>query len=186
MTNMIGLTVRLSAVEMRLCEHVTKVRIKTNTSNKVSDKKISKDEELQLELEGYGAEVAFCRLFNVFPDMSTHSRSSETDIGDAFLPCGRAVDVKATKYPNGKLLAPLWKKDEIDLYALMVGQYPEYTFRGFMSKDELRREERIGSLGHGPTYIAFQNELKELSELQNESRFNTRAADCYLQPASNQ
>lgn len=186
MTKMIGLTVRLSSVEKRLCEHVTKVRIKTNRSNNVSEKKISKDEELQLELEGYGAELAFCRLFNVFPDTSTHSRSSESDTGDAFLPCGRAVDVKATKYPNGKLLAALWKKDEVDLYALMVGQYPEYTFMGFMRKDELRREERVGSLGHGPTYIANQNELKELSELQNESRFNTRAADCYLQPASNQ
>ena len=71
MTKMIGLTVRLSSVEKRLCEYVTKVRIKTNRSNNVSEKKISKDEELQLELEGYGAELAFCRLFNVFPDTST-------------------------------------------------------------------------------------------------------------------
>jgi hypothetical protein len=33
------------------------------------------------------------------------------------------------------------------------------TFKGFMPADDLLRAERLGSLDHGPTYIAEQGEL---------------------------
>jgi hypothetical protein len=47
----------------------------------------------------------------------------------------------------------------------IAGQYednlpPEAdTFKGFMPADDLLRAERLGRLGHGPTYIAEQGEL---------------------------
>jgi hypothetical protein len=174
MESMIGTSIKLTPVEIRLCEHVTKVRMKTNVQNNVNEKKITKDQDLEIEIQGYGAELAFCRLFNIFPDTSTHSRSSEEDTGDATLHCGLSVDVKATNYPLGKLLAPIWKSDNIDLYALMVGDFPDYTFKGFMLKDELRQDRRVGTLGHGPTYIAHQHELMELEEVLKKRELSER------------
>jgi hypothetical protein len=53
----------------------------------------------------------------------------------------------------------------VDLFALMVGEFPIYEFKGFMKRDELLQEKRLGSLGHGPTYIAKQDELVEFCDL---------------------
>jgi hypothetical protein len=52
-----------------------------------------------------------------------------------------------------------WTKGHVPLFALMVGTFPSYTSKGFMEADELLKEERLGTLGYGPTYIAEQKEL---------------------------
>jgi hypothetical protein len=91
------------------------------------------------------------------PDLSIAPRSA--DDGDCKLKDGRGVDVKSTKYKSGRLICVPWKKGSAPLFALMVGTLPRYTFKGFMPADNLLRAERLGSLGHGPTYIADQAEL---------------------------
>ena len=58
-----------------------------------------------------------------------------------------------------------WKANNVELYALMIGEFPVYTFKGFMRREDLLKEERLGNLGYGQTYIAQQHELCELSEL---------------------
>jgi hypothetical protein len=111
--------------------------------------------------------MAFSKLFNIFPDLTIHTRSSidGTDTHDAILPCGLSVDVKTTKYPNGKLLAVPWKKANGDLFALMVGTAPSYVFKGFMFQYQLLSPQRLGNLGHGNTYIAQQSELVDLDAI---------------------
>jgi hypothetical protein len=106
-------------------------------------------------------------MFNVYPDLTVQVRSSidGTDQGDAVLRDGRTVDVKSTRYFTGRLLAVRWKKQNVDLFALMIGTFPTYTFKGFMKSEELLKEERIGNLGHGNGYIAQQHELKDLENI---------------------
>jgi hypothetical protein len=161
----IGKTVELNEVEQRLTKHIAKQRYLNNRDNNVTNARIGDQTDIETDRNGFGAEMAFCKLFNVFPDLSIFTRTASEDNGDAILHIQKTVDVKTTKYPNGKLLAVTWKEHNVDLYALMIGEFPKYTFRGFMDTHELLKPSRIGSLGYGETYIASQDELKELSEI---------------------
>ena len=160
-----GDVINLSKVEQQICTAIATARFHENREKGVLNKKVGKQSNEATDLEGFAAEFAFCKLFNLYPDFTIEPRRTEDDCGDAVLPCGQTVDVKATKYPTGRLLAVPWKGDNLDLYALMVGEFPNYTFKGFMKREELHKANRLGSLGYGETYIAQQDELKELSEI---------------------
>lgn len=160
----IGSVVVLNSAEQDICKDIAKLRYTNNRSNGVKNAKMGNQSDEFTDLEGIASEFAFCKLFNVYPDLLIECRSSirGEDNGDVILPTGHRVDVKATKYPSGKLLAVPWKKPDVDLFALMVGEFPRYIFKGFMKKDDLLCETRLGNLGHGDTYIAKQNELTDL------------------------
>jgi hypothetical protein len=157
--------VYLSKIEQDICLLLAKMRYDNNRLEEIKNSKIGNQSNEETDIEGIGAEWAFCKLFNVFLDFSIYTRTSQEDKGDALLPCGKSVDVKTTKYATGKLLAVPWKSRHIDLFALMVGVFPSYTFKGFMRAGELLTPKRLGSLGYGKTYIAEQKELKELEEI---------------------
>lgn len=164
----IGQKVELTSSEQLVCKGIAKSRYESNRSASVGNAKIGSQSDEVTDLEGFAAEMAFCKLFNVYPDFSVQPRSSVAgeDDGDARLRDGRSVDVKGTKYPNGKLVAVPWKKPQVDLFALMVGSFPKYEFKGFMRRDDLLQTARLGTLGYGPTYIAAQKELQPLVNLQ--------------------
>ena len=157
----------LSKIEQNICSVVAQLRFSNNRENNVVNSKIGKKSDEEMDLEGISAELAFCKLFNLYPDLTIDIRSSRdhTDNGDAVLKNGKTVDIKVTHYTNGKLIAVPWKKTNVDLFALMVGKTPEYTFKGFMKSEDLLNQSRLGDLGHGKTYIAHQNELKELENI---------------------
>lgn len=166
----LGQTVTLNDVEVRLCAEIAKARYESNRAKNVVNARIGPQSNEATDLEGVAAEVAFCKLFNLYPAQSfviePRSSSRHEDSGDATLHTGHTVDVKATTYPNGRLVACRWKNDPlVDCYALMIGACPSYSFRGFMTRAELIRAPRMGSLGHGPTYIAVQSELVDLPTL---------------------
>ena len=157
----VGKVISLSEVEQSICKRIAKLRYQNNRAKGVIDRKVGKQSNEETDLEGFAAEFAFCKIFNLYPDFTIEPRGTEDDCGDAVLPSGKTVDVKATKYPTGRLLAVPWKGDNVDLYALMVGEFPRYIFKGFMSREELHKAERLGNLGYGETYIAQQHELKD-------------------------
>jgi len=79
---------------------------------------------------------------------------------------GEKVDVKTTRYKNGRLLAKLnARKDEVDIYLLVVGTFPEYTVIGYAKKNELLDEKNIIDLGHGEGYGLTQDMLKPVEQL---------------------
>lgn len=161
---MIGTSIHLTEVERGMCRYVAKARYENNRAAGVKNARIGDQCDWQTDLEGIAAEVAFCKLFNVYPDLSISPRSASR--GEDRFDCvvlGKTVDVKSTVYSTGRLLAVPWKGEgnPPDYYALMVGRFPEYTFRGVMKGDELLQKTRLGNLGHGPTYIANQSELIE-------------------------
>jgi hypothetical protein len=157
----------LSKIEQNICSVISEFRHLNNRNNNIKNSKMGKKSDQEMDLEGISAEFAFCKLFNLYPDLTIDIRSSinETDNGDATLPSGHTVDVKVTHHLNGKLIAVPWKKANVDLFALIVGKSPEYTFKGFMKSKELLKDSRLGDLGYGKTYIAEQNELKEFKDL---------------------
>lgn len=163
----IGTEITLNEGEQQACRLIARLRFENNRKKDVKNAKIGDQSDENTDLEGFGAEMAFCRLFNVVPDLSIHTRSSQdgSDGHDVVLPDGKTVDIKATKYETGKLLAVRWKAASVDYYALMIGTFPTYSFRGFLESEELLKPSRLGSLGHGETFIAKQTELKPLEQL---------------------
>jgi len=160
-TERIGESVVLSTFEQRICKGTARVKYESNREHGITDKKVGSQSNEFTDLEGFAAEFAFCKLFNIFPDFSMEARGTSSDTGDAILTCGLRVDIKATKYSTGRLLAAHWKGSNIDFYVLMVGEFPRYTYRGMMSREELHKPERLGDLGYGATYMARQHELGE-------------------------
>lgn len=150
----------LNPQEQALCRYLAKLRHKNARNKNVKNNKIGSQSDEMTDLEGIGGEVAFCKLFNLYPDISIEVRNSKTDKGDAILN-GFVIDVKTTRYKNGRLLAAPWKEPSVDLYALMIGQIEMgYSFKGFMSYTDLAKDERLLDLGHGKGYAAEQHELE--------------------------
>ena len=152
--------VKLTDSEILTCEVIAKLRYDNNRNKNVRNSKLGSQDNIYTDLEGLCGELAFCKFFNLYTDLSVGIRSSNNgeDMGDCVLE-GKTIDVKVTKYSKGKLLAPSWKSNTVDYYALMVGEKGKYTFKGFMESSELLKSSRLGSLGYGETYIAEQHEL---------------------------
>ena len=159
----INRSVPLNKAEQRLTEYMQKCRQLNKRKHGTHDTKIGAQSNEDTDRDGFGAELAFCKLFNCYPDLSIEVRSSKagTDRYDVEYN-GWLIDVKTTIYPGGRLLVVPWKNEGAppDYYALMVGQFPTYTFKGFLKASEMLQERRLGDLGRGPTYIAEQRELK--------------------------
>lgn len=153
-------TITLSKVEQKICRYIARMRFENNRRNQIVNSRIGDQSDEFTDLEGFAGELAFCKLLNVYPDFSINKRSVFSDKADGhFGPF--TIDVKTTKYSTGKLLAAPWKNSNAitDFYALMVGEFPTYTFKGFIRREDLIKTEKIVDLGHGRTYAAKQFEL---------------------------
>ena len=152
-----GAAITLTDLEQRLAHSVAQERHRVNRAAGVINQQVSPEAWVTVELTGIGAELAWCRLANVYPDLSLEPRAGGADAWWA----GTTVDVKGTERPHGQLLAHPTKfsRDGAALYALMTGPFPTYTFRGFASADELRHASRLTDLGRGPTYAMPQTAL---------------------------
>lgn len=128
----------------------------------VNNLKRNKFSLYETELEGFGAEMAFCRMVGSFFNRTTNENEDYSVKYDCVLPDGRTVDIKNTKYPNGKLLV-LFGKERfvVDMYVLMTGVFPSYIFRGWAAYSDIINSENIKDLGYGPNYIFEQHQLNK-------------------------
>ncbi len=150
--------ITLTDEEQRICKWLAKERYKAARKAGVIDARLDTSGEF-LDLNGLGAELIFCKMFNLYPDLSVGARSGGYD---ALTKKGYKVDVKTTKYQHGHLLATQKKKNEkTDIYVLMIGDFPTYRFAGFIDKEELFDEKNLKNLGHGTGYAVSQNQLKQ-------------------------
>ena len=150
------MNITLTTAEQKLAIYMAKCRHATARNSAIRNCKMGKQGDYETDLEGIAAEIAFCKMMNVYPDLQVGVRPDE----DATLPTGQTVDVKTTKYKNGRLLAVRWKKPVVDLFALMVGEFPTYRFVGFKHCDDMLKEENLKDLGHGPGYAVDQCDLE--------------------------
>ena len=165
MRNLINTKFVLTPEEQMICEHIGIRRYNINRQKGVTDKKIGKENNYFMDINGFGGEFAFCKLFNVMPDFLVKVTQTNKNDYDALLFNCIKVDVKTTDVLSGRLLAAPWMVDEVDCYALIVGEMPNYIFKGFMLREDLKKEDRLKSLGYRKGYVAEQNELKELHDL---------------------
>ncbi len=120
------------------------------------DQQIGEQDGWETDEQGIGGELAVARAFNVYPCLEL-----SPDSGFDLLIKGKKVDVKTTKYPNGRLLAKLNQRDdEVEVFLLVTGKFPEFNIVGYAATDELLNKENIIDLGHGPGYGLSQDRLK--------------------------
>ena len=81
----IGQKVFLSTAEQKLAHYVAKNRNGNNRYFNVTNLKISAEDPHTVDLEGIAGELAFCRLFNVYPDIDT-DREPPHPFYDAVIP----------------------------------------------------------------------------------------------------
>jgi hypothetical protein len=128
-------------------------------------KKAGPQSETFNNVEGFASELAFCRLFNLYPDLDAFNENPPSY--DVVLHDGRTVDVKCTVYENGRLIVAASKNLTVDLFALMIGKMPAYRFAGFATGFDLMHPDRLTDYGHGAIYAMEQNELEIEYGLQN-------------------
>jgi hypothetical protein len=146
----------LSEAEQRLAKFLATRRYQNARAKGLFNAKMGDQSNELTDLEGIASEIAFCKLANIYPDLDL----DHTNAADCYLRDGRAVDVKSTTYASGRLLSVRWKDvTKVDLFVLMVGEFPTYRCAGFMSSTELIQPSRLINLGHGEGYAATQNEL---------------------------
>lgn len=111
-----------------------------------------------IDLEGFGAEVAFCRKFNCEPDTAIGLKKDDYDM---ITKKGSKVDVKWTQNINNGLLVKVTKaKKKVDVYVLITGNFPTYEIIGFAYQADVFQEKNIqdSSFGHKNHHL----EVKEL------------------------
>lgn len=150
--------ITLQAGEMAVCTVLAEMRNAVARSSSVVNAKMGKQSDYQTDLDGMVAEVAFSKWRNCYPDLTIGARSGGVDC----VLNGKKIDVKSTRYPNGKLLATLSKAvDEVDIYVLAVVNGNQVTFPGWAHSHELINEQNIVDLGHGRGYALNQSQLRK-------------------------
>lgn len=151
------MNVTLNKTEQKLAKYLAKQRYET--ARKEGSKNVRKGTmpNEETDLEGIAGEIAFCKLMNVYPDMEPGKKPE-----DCWLRTGKSVDVKTTKNRHGRLIAARWKGDAVDLYALLIGEFPSYTFAGTATTEQLIRDHNLTCLGNpnkGKVFAMSQEEL---------------------------
>ena len=126
--------IRLNANEQRLAQQLAKERTTKNRKNGISNSKRGPQSDIVTELDGVGGEIAFAKAFNLYPDLKDYPGKHDMVIA------GKTVDVKTTRYPFGHLEVSTDKPPgEVDIYALVTGEMPDYAIVGWMCGDALMK-----------------------------------------------
>ena len=155
--------ITLNEAEQRLTEYVAKKRTAYHQHDEsVAIKQIEHwDRTLEEnDREGFGGEIAYCKLVNLYPDLDTNLSTPDYDC----ISCnGEKIDVKTTKYRNGHLIVPVNKiTHPADKYVLVTGEFPVYNIVGQCGAERLFMEENIRDFGKGPGYTLCQNKLEDV------------------------
>lgn len=157
---MIGSKVTLNDIELRLAKFLAKSRYEYAREKDIKDLKIGSQDWYETDFQGICGELAYCKLFNLYPDLEMGVKLE--DCKDSY---GFTYDVKTTKYDDGRLVATTKKTTEVDYFVLMTGTAPTFTYRGEVVSTDLIKEENLQSLGgRQPGYCLTQSQILKLNE----------------------
>jgi hypothetical protein len=131
--------VTIEGWERELCEETARQRNKNKRGSGIRDQQINKEKSsLQIDIEGFYAEYAFCKMINSFPDFVIHNKPLGFDsiincmeIKSGAIQCNVRVDVKSNHFGN------LWIKkskpvDACDIFVTMIMKdFPVIYFGGW-------------------------------------------------------
>lgn len=162
------ITVTLTVEEMTTLEVLSDLRHKYARDRGIKDEQVGNQSSKETDFIGMCAEFAFCKYFNLYPDIGVTTAKPYDCIMD-----GYTFDVKGTKYATGKLLLRQTANHvPCDMYALVTGEPPLMTIRGYLTRKEFITDERLGKLKQDApySYIATQEELRTFKPFDKEAR----------------
>jgi hypothetical protein len=155
--------ITLNAFELRLCKALAAVRQETNDINGVIDHRIAKNKSsLEINFQGAKGEIALARFLNVYPDLTTQSRSGGCDL----IFRGNKIDVK-NRHPYRDLMTPATKKaGESDIYVCVTGDNP-IILLGWCYENQFINPRRIVHWTPVTSYFVREAELNNIFDLMN-------------------
>ena len=144
---------------------IARKRYQFARSSGITNARIGSQSNEQTDINGFAAEMAFCKLHNLYPDFSVHyvSARNGTDTGDCRLPDGRTVDIKTTTYKSGKLLIAGWKQKTVAMYALMIGSIDAgFRYCGVIASSAVLSPLFRQSFNGRTSYVATQSQLTNI------------------------
>jgi len=152
-------TVKLNEAEQRLAVFLAK-RITSNNRNKgAKNTPYAGRSQLDIDTDGFGAEIAFCKLFNYYPDLSIAVRVGSPDVVTRGK---KTIDVKNTEVLHPQLFVKKSKMGQskaTDFYAFMVGKFPTYNYIGFVTHAQVLKCEDKTFYGNESTVKAIPVDL---------------------------
>lgn len=155
--------ITLNTNEQKLAEYLAKKRWDYNRGKGTPHLYSGPKPDEQTDVEGMAAELAYCKLMNLYPDLETEPTSAPNY--DCISRLGVRIDVKATRFKEGHLIAPLSKaRKPPDKYVLVVGKTPTFSIVGEVWAAELLSENNKKDFGYGPCYAVTQTELNPITQ----------------------
>jgi hypothetical protein len=157
----------LNEVEERLVAFLAKKRILANRKNDIPDEQVGNQDKLEMEINGLGGELAFCKATNSYPDLTLAGEPGTRPKADTHL-FGSLWDVKTTKRADGRLLVRPTKRGQkaCEYYVLVTGSMPNYKIVGWIHAEDLFWNHNLKDLGHGKTYVIEQDQLRKVGWLK--------------------
>lgn len=153
--------VSLTQPELHVCRMLGVMR-RSEAMHKVVDQQVGKDDTWGIDIDGVVAEYCVAKLLNLCPDLTVSVRNGGADLVGR---SGKTIDVKSTRHTNGRLLSTLKKAgDPCDIYVLVIVNDFGGNVAGWVTKEELFRDENKIDLGHGVGYAVPQNRLNKFNE----------------------
>lgn len=157
-----GIRVTLDAGERFTANTMAAFRQAANRGAGVTNRLHGDRNAYDSELLGATAELAFCKHFNCWPDLTTVLRAGGHD---AVLN-SRTYDIKAIGKPDHRLLAPVSKRlEDADRYVLALVDGGTVTLLGWAPAGQLLNPLTIVDLGHGPVHALAQDQLQPFPEV---------------------
>ena len=154
----------LECGEIETARMLAQARQRFNREAGVFNRQRSPESASAIDVNGMGAELAYCKAFNLWPDLTVSIRSGGAD---ALTHDGKSIDVKSTPNVNGRLLVTPDKINHgIDLYVLVVGFIPFYKVIGYATHKEVFNPDNLLNLGHGSAYGLPQEKLHEYDDIE--------------------
>jgi|TARA_A100000171_G_C2128033_1_gene144833 hypothetical protein len=155
--------VTLTDSERQIAEFVAQRRFDGARDKNIHNNRKGPQSNYETDLEGMASELAAAKALNVWPDLTEEIQVHDLTYN------GVTIDVKATKYHTGRLIAGLQKKNKsCDYYMLLVGECPTYDIKGFAKREDLLSEDTITDLGWGKLHALTQDKLTSLSNFLKE------------------
>jgi hypothetical protein len=157
-----AIQITLNRAEQVLARYLAEERFNNARQKGKPNEKVGDQPDWYTDLNGIGGEIAVAKHFNAYPD-------TELDLYNLpdhdLIIKHKKVDVKTTKYSDGRLLATLKKKsDSVDVYILVTGEFPTYSIVKWCFSEELIHPDNIMNLGRGDGYALDQEMLRDFKD----------------------
>lgn len=130
----------LKPSEYAMAAYLSSVRQFANEQCGIQDKQMGANDGLKIAIDGYVAELAVCRHFNVMPDVSFDPRRGGWDC----VIQGKKVDIKSTKLNRYDVFIPERKKfNDVDRYIWCWVDFRTVFIIGWFKAEDIFKAENL-------------------------------------------